>query len=177
MFVDNCSAHPDSIEASNLKLVFLPPNTTSKLQPMDAGVIQAVKTKYRVKLLRCILCRMDDCDTASELVKKVNVLDAISWMKAFWYDLSIESIKKCFTHCSFKQENDSSTENTSASENDIPVVSDSPGTAAVDEVATQLLDGVPMADFIAFDDNLAITCTMGDDWEQVNKPSQRSSRC
>ena len=49
MFVDNCSSHPD-IEASDIKLVFLPPNTTSKLQPMDGGVIQAVKTNYTIKL-------------------------------------------------------------------------------------------------------------------------------
>ncbi|KAI0242354.1 hypothetical protein LSAT2_013946 [Lamellibrachia satsuma] len=35
MFVDNCGAHPD-VKLSNIKLVFLPPNTTSRLQPCDA---------------------------------------------------------------------------------------------------------------------------------------------
>jgi len=44
---------------------------------------------------------MDDCNTASELVKKVTILDAISWMKASWEDLSTDTIKKCFTHCGF----------------------------------------------------------------------------
>ena len=34
LFVDNCAAHPH-ISLSNIKLAFLPPNTTSKLQPLD----------------------------------------------------------------------------------------------------------------------------------------------
>ncbi len=42
LFVDNCSAHPD-LTLSNIKLVFFPPNTTSKLQPCDSGIIQNVK--------------------------------------------------------------------------------------------------------------------------------------
>ena len=30
LFLDNCTSHPD-VQFSNAKLVFLPPNTTSKL--------------------------------------------------------------------------------------------------------------------------------------------------
>jgi hypothetical protein len=37
LFVDNCAAHPD-VSTSNIKVVFLPPNTTSHLQPCDAGM-------------------------------------------------------------------------------------------------------------------------------------------
>ena len=49
LFIDNYTAHPDA-NRSNIKLVFLPPNTTAKLQPCDAGIIQNVKMHYR-KLL------------------------------------------------------------------------------------------------------------------------------
>ena len=55
---------------------------------MDGGVIQAVKTNYGIKLLCYILCRMEDCDTAS-----VNVVVAVTWMKASWDDLSIDTVK------------------------------------------------------------------------------------
>ena len=58
MFVDNCSAHPD-VQLSNMKLVFLPPNTTSRLQPCDAGIIATLKGLYRKWLLRHILAEMD----------------------------------------------------------------------------------------------------------------------
>lgn len=37
----------NALSLSNLQLKFLPPNTTSKTQPMDMGIIQAVKLKFR----------------------------------------------------------------------------------------------------------------------------------
>ena len=47
LIIDNCTAHP---HVENLKwvfeLIFLPPNTTSHTQPMDQGIIQALKAKY-----------------------------------------------------------------------------------------------------------------------------------
>ena len=40
MIVDNCPAHPHVKGLKSVKLVFLPPNTTSVIQPMDQGVIR-----------------------------------------------------------------------------------------------------------------------------------------
>ena len=42
LFLHNASSHP-TVEYSNEKLQFFPPNTTSMLQPMDQGIIQATK--------------------------------------------------------------------------------------------------------------------------------------
>lgn len=100
IIVDNCSAHPDC-QFSNVKLVFLPPNTTSKLQPCDAGIIQTVKIHYRKKLLRHILSKMDECSTATEISKTVTVLDAILWIKSVWDALSSYTIERCFAKCGF----------------------------------------------------------------------------
>ena len=58
LFLDNCGSHPH-MELENVKVVFLPPNTTSKLQPMDAGIIQKLKMVYRKKLLRHIIFFVD----------------------------------------------------------------------------------------------------------------------
>ena len=44
LLVDNCPVHPKIVEGlRNVELYFLPPNTTSKIQPCDAGIIRAFK--------------------------------------------------------------------------------------------------------------------------------------
>ena len=51
----NCSAHPDEeLLVSKDGLVtamFLPPNVTSLIQPMDQGVLECLKRTYRKSLL------------------------------------------------------------------------------------------------------------------------------
>ena len=47
LIVDNCPAHPHVEKLEWVELIFLPPNTTSKTQPMDQGVIRSLKAKYR----------------------------------------------------------------------------------------------------------------------------------
>ena len=37
--IDNCPAHPHIDKLKAIKLYFLPPNTTSKTQPMDQGIV------------------------------------------------------------------------------------------------------------------------------------------
>ena len=73
LFVDNCAAHPD-VQASNIKMVFLPPNTMSRLQPCDAGIIAALKAHYRRRLMRHVLAEMDEARAATELSKRVDIL-------------------------------------------------------------------------------------------------------
>ena len=46
LLIDNCHAHPSVFDLTNVQLVFLPPYTTSVLQPMDQGVIRSLKAHY-----------------------------------------------------------------------------------------------------------------------------------
>ena len=39
MFIDNCPAHPRVENLEAVKLIYFPPNSTAKLQPMDQGII------------------------------------------------------------------------------------------------------------------------------------------
>lgn len=69
LFLDNASSHPN-LQFSNVKLVFLPPCTTSKLQPLDAGIIANFKVHYRSWMLKYLLTQMEICNTVTELTKK-----------------------------------------------------------------------------------------------------------
>ncbi|XP_060077937.1 tigger transposable element-derived protein 4-like [Ylistrum balloti] len=71
LIVDNCPAHPQLMGLKSVKLVFLPPNTTSHTQPMDQGVIRNLKTHYR-KL--AIQRKLRAIDTSTDVT--ITVLDA-----------------------------------------------------------------------------------------------------
>ena len=101
LFLDNATVHATSLTDmySNIKIVFLPKNTTSRLQPLDAGIIQSFKTKYRKKLMRYVIARINDDLTASETAKGIDILQAITWVSHSWKEVSVETIKNCFAKC------------------------------------------------------------------------------
>ena len=83
LFLDNASSHPNS-NLSNVKLAFLPPNTTSKIQPLDQGILETFKKLFRKRLLAFIAKEMGkDADiTGPDVIKRINLLDTIYWIKA-----------------------------------------------------------------------------------------------
>ena len=48
LFLNNAPCHPSSMKGmfSNIKIEFLPKNTTSRTQPLDAGIIKTWKVHY-----------------------------------------------------------------------------------------------------------------------------------
>ena len=83
LFMDNVTCHHENfvVSYSNIKVVFFKKNTTSRLQPLDAGIIRNFKVKYRKRLLKFVISRTDDNRKASEIIQEVDVLKAISWIK------------------------------------------------------------------------------------------------
>ncbi|CAH4036248.1 unnamed protein product [Pieris brassicae] len=80
LLVDNCPAHSVVSNLKCIRLVFLPPNVTSVLQPMDQGVIKALKTQYRkLQVLQMIQNIENSKDT-----KSLRVLDAILMISEAW---------------------------------------------------------------------------------------------
>ena len=69
------------------------------MQPLDAGIIQSFKTKYLKKLMRYFIARINDDLTASEIAKGIDILQAITWVADSWKEVSVETIKNCFTKC------------------------------------------------------------------------------
>jgi hypothetical protein len=80
LVLDNYIAHvpleelPARIQLRNTRVLYLPPNMTSKIQPCDASIIRKFKAYYRRRFNRLLLQRLeDDVDQA----KKIDVLQAI----------------------------------------------------------------------------------------------------
>ena len=119
LLLDNAGCHPESLESmfSNIKLCFLPPNTTSKLQPLDLGIIQNFKVHYRTLLLKYVIAKIDECECATEVIKSVNILVAIRWVAQAWAKVKKETIMKCFRKASVL---DQSMEVVSCGEEDDP---------------------------------------------------------
>jgi len=49
---------PD-IRLTNIEIIYLPPNTTAHLQPMDAGIIHSFKAKYKREFCNHIIYQFD----------------------------------------------------------------------------------------------------------------------
>lgn len=60
LFVDHAPSHPH-MDLSHVKVVFLPPNTTSFTQPMDQGVIQTTKLKFRKRQVNNFIYKFYTC--------------------------------------------------------------------------------------------------------------------
>ena len=94
LFLDNATVHPTSLvdKFSNIKVVFLPKNTTSRLQLLDAGIIQSFIQSAKEDLL------------AWEIAKQIDVLQAIEWVAKAWKEVTAETIKNCFAKSGFTEE-------------------------------------------------------------------------
>lgn len=57
LLLDNCSAHPPAhlLVSGNISAMYLPPNCTSLIQPMDQGIIRSMKCYYRRNFMQKLL--------------------------------------------------------------------------------------------------------------------------
>lgn len=55
LIMDNSATHDMTLSADDMEVIYLPPNTTAAYQPMDAGVIAALKRRYKRRLMAVVL--------------------------------------------------------------------------------------------------------------------------
>lgn len=97
LLVDNAPCHAN-MQLSHTKLIFLPPNTTSKTQPLDAGIIKNFKINYRSAYLKHVISQIETV-SLDAAVANINILQAIEWIKESWNNVSPTTIRNCFHHC------------------------------------------------------------------------------
>ena len=105
LVIDHCPVHPVVPGLSNMQVLFLPPSRTSKAQPCDQGIIQALKRRYRFHLLSKFL----DCIEKQEDFKP-HVLDAMLLATRAWGEITLATIQNCFHHCGLKIQLDEDTQ-------------------------------------------------------------------
>ncbi|CAG8782254.1 19892_t:CDS:2, partial [Rhizophagus irregularis] len=85
LLLDNCTSHKiNNLVLENVEVYFLPPNTTSKLQPMNSGIIIWILEQVE----------------AGQLIQdlKTNVLQAIQYIIQGWNEVTADTIKNCWNH-------------------------------------------------------------------------------
>jgi hypothetical protein len=92
LFLDNFRGHEKAMEGLSLRNVtveFLPPNTTSALQPLDCGIISTLKSYYR-KFLACKVLAED------LQAKEITLFDASVILANSWSNVTSETIVNCW---------------------------------------------------------------------------------
>ncbi|GFW59249.1 tigger transposable element-derived protein 1 [Trichonephila clavipes] len=77
LIVDNAASHPQ-LEHPNLQLVFLPPNTTNLIQPLDQGIIATFKKNYINTTYKFILNKLENESlTVKDVRKQFSIFDCL----------------------------------------------------------------------------------------------------
>lgn len=92
LILDNFSGHP-ALNLSNIEFMFLPPNTTSILQPLDLGIIKNFKHYYRTQLLQDMVNAIDNKHSTT---LEMDVLQAIFLVNQAWASVKLTTVKNCF---------------------------------------------------------------------------------
>ena len=125
MLCDNCAAHNSEIQLTNVKVVFMPPNTTSLIQPMDQGIIANFKRHYRSLVLRQLMGVIettDDGGRAAEMARKLTLLDSLHMQKEAWSRVTTSTINNCYRRASFLRETSEAVIDSDTEEGDVPVL-------------------------------------------------------
>ena len=98
LIIDNCPAHPNVDNLKAIELVFLPPSTISKIQPMEQGAIRALQAFYRSNVVRRQIKYID----AGRTTPKINIVEAM--LVRSWDAVSANTIKNCFRKAGISEE-------------------------------------------------------------------------
>lgn len=97
LLLDNAPSHPPETELKSpdglITVMFMPPNVTPLIQPMDQNVIRITKLFYRKILLSQLLSKGSDI---SAMLQTYTLRDAVSNLTLAWNMLKPIVIEKCW---------------------------------------------------------------------------------
>ena len=97
LLLDNCRAHPPAnmLRSADGKfcVMFMPPNTTSIIQPLDQGIISSFKRHYRTDLVKEIV--LSDMDV-TQFLKKFYLKEMFHVAGRAWDKVTATTIHNCW---------------------------------------------------------------------------------
>ena len=100
LLIDSAPSHiVDNSGYSNIKVQFLPPNTTSQIQPLDQGIIRVTKCHYRKMICELYLDGIEDKLQAKQIMRDIDFVVACQTLVKSWNLVTDDLITKCFTRC------------------------------------------------------------------------------
>lgn len=97
LILDNAPSHPKDLYHSNVKIIFLPPNTTALLQPLDQGIIATFKAIYIRKSLEWILNKIESEDIGVVKAWKLfTILDCITLIDSSMKEIKPTTLCSCW---------------------------------------------------------------------------------
>lgn len=113
--LDHCPAHPpaDILQSrdGNIRVMFLPKNTTALIQPLDQGIIRAFKAHYRRELLSALVNSDEEMEN---FLKSINLKSVAYSVGLAWESITQDTIQNCWKKCS--RDETVTTENCSVAE-------------------------------------------------------------
>ncbi len=102
LLLDNAPGHPTALSDLNehVQISFLPPNTTSLIQPMDQGVIATFKAYYlRRTLAQAIQAtKGENAPSLTEFWKSYNIRNVISNIGEAWLEVTASNMRAVWKH-------------------------------------------------------------------------------
>jgi len=97
LLLDNAPTHSisESTDLTNVKVHFLPPNTTTFLQPCDAGIINSFKANYKKLFLRKKISNYEEERNGQEC-EKITIKHAIKFTAKAWKRVTSQTIVNCW---------------------------------------------------------------------------------
>ncbi|KAG0726965.1 Tigger transposable element-derived protein 7 [Chionoecetes opilio] len=101
LLLDNAPAHPVESELvgdkGHIRVLYLPPNMTSLIQPMDQGIIMAMKRLYRRRFLEQVMVVIDEEDRdvgqlTLDNLRKYDLKSGIFNLARSWKDVSASTL-------------------------------------------------------------------------------------
>lgn len=147
LFMDNCTVHNNPPPLSNIRLHYFPPNTTSKLQPLDQGIIHNFKSHYRHEVVKMNL----ECLENEQNLQKITVLTALLFVDKAWKTVTPSTVFNCFKKSGFN----SNLPETQTSEESIALIRES-------IPLHQALQNVTFEEYVSVDENIAVCGALSD---------------